>query len=78
MTPENFAYWLNGYFEIAGKDSTLTLEQIQVIKDHLALVLKKVTLNYNITSPGTITVPYPSHPWSPGIVSPGDLGPLIC
>lgn len=42
MTPENFAYWLQGFFELAGTDN-LTPEQVKIVKDHLALVFTKVT-----------------------------------
>ena len=42
MTPENFTYWLNGYFEISG-DKTLDIREVQIIKDHLGLVLNKKT-----------------------------------
>ena len=42
MTSENFAYWIQGYFEISG-NSTLSDTQVQIIKDHLALVFNKVT-----------------------------------
>lgn len=42
MTPENFVYWLNGCLEL-GNPETLNAQQIQVIKDHIALVLKKET-----------------------------------
>lgn len=42
MTPENFIYWLNGFFEISGSKN-LTDEQVQIIKDHLRLVLEKKT-----------------------------------
>lgn len=41
MTPEQFAYWLQGYAEIGGP--TPTPEQWQIIKDHLALVFQKKT-----------------------------------
>jgi len=46
MTPENFCYWLQGYLEIATAgdvEDDLTPEQVQCIKDHLALVFQKVT-----------------------------------
>lgn len=33
MTPEQFAYWLQGYAEISGKQPTES--EWQVIKDHL-------------------------------------------
>lgn len=42
MTTEQFAYWLQGYFEIENPKS-LNEEQTQVIKDHLDLVFTKVT-----------------------------------
>jgi hypothetical protein len=41
MTPEQFAYWLQGYSEIAG--DAPTKEQWQVIQDHLKTVFHKVT-----------------------------------
>ena len=42
MTSEQLVYWLNGFFEISGA-TTLNEQQVQVIKEHLALVLHKVT-----------------------------------
>lgn len=42
MTPINFAYWLQGFFEIAEnsetKDINLTQKQVEVIRAHLNLV----------------------------------------
>lgn len=48
MTPENFCYWLHGFFEV-GRPESLTKEQIEEIKNHLALVFKKETPQINIT-----------------------------
>lgn len=45
MTPEQFTYWLQGFTEISGTEPTK--EQWQIIKDHLGLVFKKVTPDYN-------------------------------
>lgn len=57
MTPENFTYWLNGFFEISGSE-TLSKEQVQVLKNHLKLVLTKKTPNITITqSPLIDTIP---------------------
>jgi len=42
MTPEQFCYWLQGHLEIS-KTKTLTGKQVEEIKNHLALVFKKVT-----------------------------------
>lgn len=38
MTPENFVYWLQGYFELAEPTAGLSAVQTQAIKNHLALV----------------------------------------
>lgn len=43
ITTENFAFWLQGYFEINGTSNELTPMQVQIIKDHLALVFRKET-----------------------------------
>ena len=37
MTPVNFAYWLQGFFEISDSN-TLTPEQVKMIRAHLNLV----------------------------------------
>lgn len=42
MSPENFIYWLQGFFELTYSKS-LDAIQTQVVKDHLKLVLKKET-----------------------------------
>ena len=39
MTSRDFAYWLQGFFEIADP-SEITYEQTTMIKKHLALVFK--------------------------------------
>jgi hypothetical protein len=46
MSPENFAYWLQGYFEISGANE-LNAKQTQQVKDHLQLVFKKETPDAN-------------------------------
>lgn len=41
MTPQNFCYWLQGFFEISGTTATtLNQEQIKMIKSHLRLVFR--------------------------------------
>lgn len=42
MTPNNFIFWLHGFFEISESNS-LSEKQVQVIKDHLDLCFNKVT-----------------------------------
>jgi hypothetical protein len=37
MTPEQFVYWLQGYFEITD-ETTLTSAQIKCIKNHLSKI----------------------------------------
>ena len=39
MTSRDFAYWLQGYFEITDT-KTINKEQTQIIKNHLNLVFK--------------------------------------
>lgn len=43
MSPLNFCYWLQGYFEICGADVDLSKDQILEIQQHLSLVFKKET-----------------------------------
>ena len=39
MTSRDFAYWLQGFFEISGTDAlTLNAEQVSMVKKHLNLV----------------------------------------
>lgn len=69
MTPENFVYWLQGFLEIQGPDS-INQQQVEIIKDHVALVLKKETpkrqgLQKADTSEITFSVP----PQTDGAVS---------
>lgn len=42
MTPENFAYWMKGFFELTPSNK-LTEEQVQSIREHLDLVFNKIT-----------------------------------
>ena len=67
MTPEQFAYWLQGFAEMNPEWSP-TPEQWKLIKEHLQTVFKKVTptltqpypiINPNqpLTMPGTTTTP---------------------
>lgn len=46
MTPEQFVYWLQGFFEIRGVDQPvggLSQKQVAIINEHLQLVFDKVT-----------------------------------
>ena len=45
MTPEQFAYWMQGFAEISGEAPTAA--QWRVIKDHLETVFQKVTPRRN-------------------------------
>jgi hypothetical protein len=38
MEAVQFCYWLQGYFEIHGRNDGLTTEQLDCIRRHLALV----------------------------------------
>lgn len=43
MTPEQFAYWLQGHVEMNPAQETPTPEQWQMVKDHLKTAFVKVT-----------------------------------
>jgi hypothetical protein len=51
MTEKDFIYWLQGFFELSGAE-TLNKQQVKAIKEHMALVMKKVT-------PSTVQPPFP-------------------
>lgn len=38
MKPEEFCYWLQGYFELSEEHASLTPKQLETIKNHLNLV----------------------------------------
>lgn len=42
MSSENFVYWLQGFLEI-GNPTSLSNEQLEIIRNHLDLVLEKKT-----------------------------------
>jgi DUF438 domain-containing protein len=52
MTPNDFVYWLQGFFEIseAANVKELNEAQAQIVKDHLQLVFKKETPIYTTCS----------------------------
>lgn len=67
ITPDQFVYWLQGFFEMA---NPIALNELQttMIKDHLALVFNKLTPNRN----GDVFMPRPGESWP---TSPVDLRP---
>jgi hypothetical protein len=42
MNSQEFAYWLQGFFELTNQ-KTLNETQVQIIKEHLDLVFEKTT-----------------------------------
>lgn len=42
MTPDQFCYWLQGFFELS-TTRALTKAQAKMIQEHLSLVMTKVT-----------------------------------
>lgn len=75
MTPEQFAYWLQGFAEISQKAPTD--KEWTIIKDHLATVFNKITPNRQpyplgpaIAEPAT----KPIEPW-PKPVGPYTTNP---
>jgi len=45
MTPENFCYWLQGFFEL-NQNGTVTEEQYKKILKHLELVFTKSEITH--------------------------------
>ncbi len=43
MTPQEFCYWLQGFFELCGEDTEIDAEKSEIIQQHLALVFTQVT-----------------------------------
>jgi hypothetical protein len=74
MTPEQFAYWLNGFAELSPMPPSQ--EQWQSIREHLATVFKKVTPP--VAGP-VMTTPVKGTDWEE-IFSKGisPFGPVIC
>lgn len=75
MTPEQFAYWLNGFVELSAGEHP-TPEQWMSITEHLKTVFKKVTPAYqspSLGAPGLRTMELrPSD-----IAWPGGVAPVI-
>jgi hypothetical protein len=42
MSPEQFTFWLQGFFELTDSNK-LSSNQVKMIKEHLGLVFNKVT-----------------------------------
>ena len=43
LEPINFVYWLQGFLEIQDPKN-INEEQVKIIKDHISLVLNKITV----------------------------------
>ena len=65
MYSQDFAYWLQGYFEISGAKE-LNEEQIEVIKNHLNLVFKHEIDPKHEGDPAVLSNIHDGKPpWSP-------------
>lgn len=40
MTSRDFVYWLQGFLEINGEPTVLSIKQVQIIQNHLNMVFK--------------------------------------
>ena len=60
MTAEQLTYWLQGFFELSGA-TTLNEAQVKILKEHLGLVVKKVTPN-TVTIVGGQGIGYDPNP----------------
>jgi len=57
LSAENFAYWLQGYFKLTDSGQQMSAQQVEVIKEHLALVFKSVNYSLNYTPVSDIDKP---------------------
>jgi hypothetical protein len=79
MTAEQFAYWLQGFMEVADPIE-LDSSQTAIIKDHLALVFNKQTPDRTV--PGVPANPTWSQPTMPQwqepniVIEPSKLTPI--
>jgi hypothetical protein len=70
MSPENFIYWLTGFFELTN-ETKLTEAQVKMIKEHLQLVTSKVTPPLNLPGPIDYTPVQPYYPYiNPPLTQP--------
>lgn len=78
MTPEQFAYWLQGFAELNPNNPPNAIQWKQ-IQDHLNTVFKKVTPSYPTINPVNPMSPIPYMPQSPlnPWTSPGGIPPVI-
>ena len=77
MTSKDFAYWLQGFFEIA-EEKEITPRQVEIIKNHLKLVFYyDIDKSYGVdqkTSETMQAIHDGNHPIiSPPKRKPGDL-----
>lgn len=75
MTPEQFAYWLQGFAELSGV-AIPTVEQWQSIREHLATVFEKVTPPVRVDGNGSAFAGPARNQLNtyPGTVFPQQLG----
>lgn len=65
MTSRDFAYWLQGFFEI-GQPGPMTADQVDLVKRHLALVFKH-EIDPSIPDPtGDLQATHDGAPQRPG------------
>ncbi len=75
MTPEEFAYWLQGFFELA-QPTSLDERQVKVIQDHLQLVFAKVTPDRPAV-PATLPDPLRRYCSGPPLTMEGMRGVVV-
>ena len=62
MEFRDFAYWLQGYFELTPSDKGLTASQADVIKEHLQLCFRKETqTKVDVDEGGSVKIEIPYY-----------------
>jgi hypothetical protein len=75
MNERDFVYWLNGFLELSGSP-VMDAEQLAVVREHLALVLRKKTVSSVAVRPAVQAVTTSTAPSFFGGVNCGVCGRL--
>jgi hypothetical protein len=71
MEPRDFAYWLQGFFEVSNA-KTLNEEQVAMIRAHLDTLFHKVTFTTTTTFPQPELAPLDTSALPPGLICSPD------
>lgn len=79
MNERDFVYWLNGFLELSGA-AAMDEEQVRVVREHLALVLRKKTPSTVAVRQSTPPLPQPHTRFVGGVNCDlcKSIKPVVC